>query len=238
VIDYGKIYGDWAIRGHFEIDPLKTALLVIDMQKCFCDPTVGFLKAYLSILPLDISYYVERLHSVTIPSIKRLLALFREKGLRIIHISTGAETDDMGDLPPATRRMVGEMERLSKLKVNYFRWAAEGQFLQDLAPRKGELVINKLSGSAFNSTNIDFVLHNMGIKYLVLTGVATHGCVSATGLDAGDRGYSTILVDDACATWTHELHESATGIYKVHWGKLYRSNELIDEIEAKCVSPS
>jgi nicotinamidase-related amidase len=70
-------------------------------------------------------------------------------------------------------------------------------------------VLPKSSSGVFNSTVIDYVLRNMGIRYLVVAGVVTDQCVDMAVRDAADRGYLVSLPEDACATYTQERHDAA-----------------------------
>ena len=79
----------------------------------------------------------------------------------------------------------------------------------EIAPGADDIVIPKTSSGVFNSTNIDYVLRNLGIHYLVISGVVTDQCVDMAVRDAADRGYLVTLVHDACATYTPERHEAA-----------------------------
>jgi len=64
----------------------------------------------------------------------------------------------------------------------------EAAFIPEVVPQGDEVVIAKISSSPFNSTNIDFVLRNLGVVHIVLAGVMTNGCVESTARDAADRG--------------------------------------------------
>jgi nicotinamidase-related amidase len=50
--------------------------------------------------------------------------------------------------------------------------------IETLAPLDDEIVIPKTASSVFNSTNIDCVLRNLGVRYLILCGVLTDQCVA------------------------------------------------------------
>ena len=64
--------------------------------------------------------------------------------------------------------------------------------------RRDEIVIPKTSSSLFNSTNIDYLLRNIGIEDLVVTGFLTDQCIDHTVKDAADRGYYVTCLTDAC----------------------------------------
>ena len=69
-----------------------------------------------------------------------------------------------------------------------------------IAPGEDEIVIPKTSSSVFVSTNIDYVLRNLGTRYLILSGVVTDQCIESAVRDACDLGYLVTVVTDACTT--------------------------------------
>jgi nicotinamidase-related amidase len=76
------------------------------------------------------------------------------------------------------------------------------------------IFFQKTANGVFNSTNIDYILQNIGIKYLVVTGILTDHCISLAVKDAADRGYLVTCVNDACAAESKECHEAAIQVLK------------------------
>ena len=109
----------------------------------------------------------------------------------------------------------------------------EHGILEEVKPKAGELVINKTSSGAFNSTAIDQTLRNTGIDSLVITGVATHACVETTARDAADRGYNCVLVDDACAAFTEDYHYATLRVFSMHFGKVQTTKEIITYLKER-----
>ncbi|ESQ90994.1 cysteine hydrolase family protein [Asticcacaulis benevestitus] len=83
-------------------------------------------------------------------------------------------------------------------------------FIPDLAPQPGEIVIGKRNSSAFGGTNLAEVLRATGRKELILAGFMTHNCVTATARSAEDHGLRTTIV--AAATASRDLPDSLTGV--------------------------
>ena len=77
----------------------------------------------------------------------------------------------------------------------------------EVAPQGDELVVSKVTSSVFNSTNIDRLLRNLGIRNLIIAGVVTNGCVESTTRSAAELDYGTIVVEDATAAMAPQLHE-------------------------------
>jgi nicotinamidase-related amidase len=74
-------------------------------------------------------------------------------------------------------------------------------FKREVAPMPGELVVPKRTNSAFIGTDSEAQLRRRGIDRLLITGVATNNSVEATVRMAGNLGFETYLVDDACFTY-------------------------------------
>jgi nicotinamidase-related amidase len=83
------------------------------------------------------------------------------------------------------------------------------QVIAEVAPVGDEIVLPKTSSGVFNSTNIDYVLRNLGVEYLIVAGVFTDQCVDMAVRDAADRGYMVTLIEDGCAGSTMEKHAHA-----------------------------
>ena len=81
------------------------------------------------------------------------------------------------------------------------------EIIHELAPIAGEVVIDKPGRSALAHTDFEHVLRIKGIRNLVFAGVTTDVCVSSTMREANDRGFDCMLVADATAAATKDLHE-------------------------------
>ena len=97
--------------------------------------------------------------------------------------------------------------KLSDFFVGKGSW--EAKVLDVVAPADDDIVLPKTSSGVFNSTNIEYLLRNMGIETLVVTGFLTDQCVDHTIRDAADRGFYPICVADACASHSQARHDNA-----------------------------
>jgi len=79
--------------------------------------------------------------------------------------------------------------------------------VDELAPAGDEIVFPKTSSSVFISTNIDYVLRNLGTKYVIIAGCLTDQCVDSAVRDACDLGYLVTVPTDACVTQSAERHD-------------------------------
>jgi nicotinamidase-related amidase len=101
--------------------------------------------------------------------------------------------------------------------------------LDALAPGDDEIVLPKTSSGVFNSTNIEYVLRNIGIETLIVTGFLTDQCVDITIRDAADRGFYPICVADGCATHSQARHDNALAAFGGYC-RTMTTAELLGEI--------
>ena len=84
-------------------------------------------------------------------------------------------------------------------------------------------------GGVFTSTNLEYILRNMGITGLFVCGVYTNECVSTTVRDASDRGFYTTLINDGCATVTPELHNATIRTLKDRYCRVLTADQAVKE---------
>jgi len=208
------------------IDPRKTALLVIDMQRYFVSPHYPLMQTFEKLEPGVTGPYCERVNATVIPSIKRLQNCFRAQHLPIIYTAIGTCTNDGRDL----NQMWKDLDQLSLNVIGKRMFPRVGdpswQIDDSLEPFADELVINKTSSGTLNSTMLDQTLRNMGIESLVVSGVTTDVCVETTARDAADRGFQVIIVEDACTAFSETLHRSALQAFSLAFGRVRKTEEV------------
>lgn len=178
-----------------DYDLRHTALLFVDMQKIYCDVRID--PDYPELAPA--TYYAQRLRKLVVPQQVELLQAARQSGIQVLHTIIQALTEDCRD--------VSLDHRLSNLLVP--KSHPLGGPIDALKPIENEIVLPKTSSGVFNSTNIDYVLRNLGIRYLIVSGVITDQCVDMAVRDAADRGYLVSMPEDASATYSQERHDTA-----------------------------
>jgi nicotinamidase-related amidase len=218
-------------RPYFRIDTDTCALLIIDMQHWAVHPEYGLAKVVHRDYPEIAQYFFSRLRNLVIPNNRRLLDFFRHNDLRTIHLTVGPELADGSDLSPIIKRRAAQREASGQPSIVFCKGTLEHSVIEELKPQEGDMVINKTSFGAFNSTGIDRLLTNMGMETLVITGVATDVCVETTARDAADRGYNCVLVEDACATFDEASHEAALSAFAKAFGMVKSTSEVIAELE-------
>ncbi len=175
-------------RGH-------VALLLVDMQRIWLEP--GLDPGHPDWGPDH--YFYRQTREVVIPNQIRLLAAARAAGVEVLHTIIQSLTEDGRD------RSLDH--KLTPIHIPPS--LAEGLPPKELGPVGDEIMLPKTSSGIFNSTNVDYVLRNLGIRQLVVAGVLTDQCVDMTVRDGADRGYLVTCVSDACAAPTQARHDIA-----------------------------
>jgi nicotinamidase-related amidase len=206
----------------FEIVAARTALLTIDMQYLDAHPDYGIGRRVRDAGHFDLleDYYAMAAEAVSRTA--RLQAAARTAGLELIHVRIRPHTEDARECPPVTRVR----------KVRYPASSRESDFLDEVAPREGEIALTKITSSAFLSTDLALILHNLDIDTVLTCGVVTNGCVESTVRDGRDLGFKMIVVEDCCASWTRELHERSLRYLAVSFGNVRGAEDIIGQLSA------
>jgi nicotinamidase-related amidase len=217
----------------FELEPDKTALMVVDVQRHAADPTVGVSLLLKDRYPEIADYYLNRLEQTTLPAIHRLLGFFRENDLRVFFFAIGPWFEDRSDLTKRQRQREVDIGSATGHQILFPYGHPVYELLPELERGEDELLFHKNSVSAFTSTGLDRVLRNLGIEYLIFTGLATQACVETTARDAVDRGYNSVLVDDACITFTQAAHDATLLNFSISYGRVDDTDSVIAELTGK-----
>jgi biuret amidohydrolase len=191
-IDAIPLAGDVSFRQR-AVEPDKTALLVIDLQKG------EYSAEKLANVDPGHRYLLERIRDVVIPNGQKLLAACRAAGVEVIYTVVECLTLDGRD-------------RSLDYKVSgifFAKGSKDAEVLDELKPLENEIIIPKTSSSLFNSTNFEYVLRNLGIEYVMVMGIVTDQCVETAVRDGCDRGFLMTLIDDACATFSDQRQKES-----------------------------
>jgi nicotinamidase-related amidase len=222
---------DWPrALASFRLRPGRTALLVIDVQRYCADPAIGLAAEVAARHEGYAAYAFPRLRDTVLPNIRALLEHFRSRGERVIFFTVGPQCPDGADY--RLSRRVADLDRqASRGTPTIFPVGSPGHaIMDDVAPRPGEIVINKRTSSAFASTGIDHLLRGLGITDLVCTGMTTEACVESTARSAADRGYNVLLVDDACQTWERSAHDATLRTFARNFGRVSTAAGVVAEL--------
>lgn len=217
----------------FTLDPARTALLVIDMQRDFLLPG-GFGES----LGNDVGRLLE-----VVPPLAALIAAAREAGVMVIHTREG-HSPDLSDCPPAKLTRGAPSHRIGDAG-KYGRILIRGEYghdiVDELAPIDGEVVIDKPGKGAFYATELSDVLTGAGITSLLVTGVTTEVCVHTTTREANDRGYECLVVSDCCGSYFADFHRVGLEMIKAQggiFGWVADSAAVIPVLRQLATSPS
>lgn len=204
------------------IEPARTALLSIDMQNMEVGPHLRERARQPGTPEREKSYFFERVETVVIPAQRRLLAAARAAGIEVMFTVIESLTLDGRD-----RSLDHKISRIHAPKGSW-----EAKVIDEVAPAGDEIVIPKTASGVFNATNIEYVLRNLGIEYLVVFGVLTDQCVESAIRDAADRGFLVTQIEDGCATYSEERHRRSIEAMDGHYARLRSADQFIAEIQS------
>jgi len=181
-----------------EIEPARTAVLFVDVQNYNCTWEGGeYLRLGAAEREQKYGYFFRTLRESALPNMVRLRGACRAAGIEVTYTVIESLTADGRD-------------RSLDYKITGFnvpKGSHDSKVVDELAPGADEIVFPKTSSSVFISTNIDYVLRNLGTRYLIIAGCLTDQCIDSAVRDACDLGYLVTVPTDACLTLTPERHE-------------------------------
>lgn len=137
---------------------------------------------------------------------RKLLNEFRKRDLPVIHVRHESLGPEAGFFLPNTHG--------AAIHSNVDPWA-------------GETVILKHQLSSFIDTGFEEVLINLGIKHLVICGMQTNYCVRMTTLDALQKGFKVIVIEDSVTARNIEVHQEALKEMAENQGQIMKTEKLI-----------
>ena len=187
------------------LDPKTTALIVIDLQQAIVRMPVA-----------------PRSSAEVVTNAKRLVDAFRAAGATVVLVHV-AFSKDLGDrLMP----VADSAPPITAIPPDF------GDFVPEIAPREGDLVITKRQWGAFYGTDLDLQLRRRGIRTLVLCGISTNFGVESTARAAFEHGYDQVLVEDAMAGPSAEAHQLAVSVVFPRMGLVRETGEVVGAMGA------
>jgi ureidoacrylate peracid hydrolase len=184
------------------IVPRRSALLYIDVQNYNARADGGEYQDE-GLTPEQAeekyAYFFKRLEEIVIPNMQRLQKTCRSQGIEVLYTTIESLTQDGRD-------------RSLDYKITGFnvpKGCRDAQVLDAIKPLDDEMQFPKTSSSVFISTNLHYILGNLGVDFLIVSGLLTDQCISTAVRDACDLGYLITLVTDACATYSRQRHDTS-----------------------------
>lgn len=190
----------------YAFDPAHTALVIIDMQRDFIEPG-GFGES----LGNDVA-----LLAAIVPACQAVLQAWRDVGGLVVH-TREAHRPDLSDCPPAKRQRgnpalrIGDEGPMGRILVS---GEPGNQIIAELAPRPGEIVLDKPGKGAFYATPLHELLQRANITHLVFMGVTTEVCVQTSMREANDRGYDCLLLEDCTESYFPQFKAAAVDMLR------------------------
>ena len=196
-----------------ELDRDRTALLVIDIQNTYLEAK-STAEENARWQP-----FFDRMNGTVIPNTAKLIDWARTEGIEVMFVRIACQTQD------------GRDRSLSQKKpgFNYLlmpRDREDSQIVDALAPQGDEIVVTKTTDSALTGTNLRLMLRNIGITHVIAAGIFTDQCVSSTVRSLADESFEVLVVHDACAAATDELHRQELEIINMIYCHVVGSDDL------------
>ncbi|HAE92148.1 MAG TPA: cysteine hydrolase [Tissierella sp.] len=211
--------------GEIVIEPKKTALLIVDMQKVFVTrPFAENLNETELVNLKRWEPFYDKIEEVVIPNNKKILERFRSKGMEVIFAKIQCHKKNGND-----RSLVQKATGFNELLLPI--GAEDGEIISELSPIDDEIVITKTTDSAITGSNLRLILHNMGIDTVVVTGVFTDQCVSGTVRSLADESFNVWLIEDACMAATEKIQQNELEILNNIYCHVINTDELLEVIK-------
>jgi len=174
-----------------KVEASHTAMLIVDVQRDFCAPEGAFAQLGRDLTRID----------SMLPRLQGLVASARQADVMLIFLR-------YTQTPLTESEVHLEQRSRGRADIPYCREGSPGAEFYSVLPEQGDAVVTKHRYSGFIHTDLDVILRSRGIRTLVMTGVATNGCVEATARDGFMHDYYIVFVDDCAATYIEELHQA------------------------------
>ena len=160
----------------------KAAVVAVDLHRGHLDPEV----ATMPVPPAQGAALLER----TIPAFKAL----RAAGLPIIHVVT--EYRDPGEIKSNPFWVSRQSPTRAKAMEHNLAGSPGLEIMPGLFAEGDRIVSGKKRYSAFLHTDLEFLLHSMGVRTVFLAGVNTNSCILSTAFEAVNRDFSVVVLED------------------------------------------
>lgn len=191
------------------------ALLVVDVQRSFGDPTM--------LEPYGLAPEAAAAVAAAVERSGELVAAARAAGVPVFWIELG--TDPAAPWRASSWLRVGDLDApLSPDEPCVIGTPGAEWYL--LEPATGESRTRKTGYSGFLGTDLAAELRRRGIRWVSIVGLTTECCIAATATDAVQLGWPVLIADDATAAYDVALHEHALAQLALNVAVIGSSAEL------------
>ncbi|NNM71439.1 cysteine hydrolase family protein [Enterovirga aerilata] len=173
---------------------MSVLLLLVDVQRAFCDPGGSMALQGRSI---------EDMHRAA-ANCGRLAAEARRREVPVVWTRM-VYRPDYSDGGRLVNELRPNLKRIGALRAG--TPDIEISPAAGLAP--GDIVIDKTRYSSLIGTDLERMLRARGVERVIVGGVTTSMCVETTVRDLGQRDFETIVVRDACGDFAADRHEAS-----------------------------
>src|SRR6266568_5398608 len=200
-----------------DLNPAKTALVVVDMQNAFMLPGVAH-----ALCPM-----AEKI----VPNINRLAEAVRATGGTVVWIKTTFRDEALQNWSTYFEMVTPQQgaKRIAALTAG-----SKGHELWPvLDVRADDLIVEKNRFSAFieGSSNLAELLRSRGLATILVTGTVTNVCCESTARDAMMLNFKTVMVTDANAAVTDEDHNASLCAFYLTFGDIMSTDMLVSCLE-------
>jgi ureidoacrylate peracid hydrolase len=172
-----------------------------------------------------------------VPNVNRLASALRQSGGRVIWIQMEASQESLTEW-----RNFHELFRPEgrEYRLNTLGKEGEGHRLWaelEIDPSDDVVLKRRYSAMIQGSSDLEDVLRRNNVETVLVAGVATNVCCESTARDAMMRGFRTVMVSDANASFTEAEHEAALLNFITYFGDVQSTDEVLD-ILAESAEPS
>jgi nicotinamidase-related amidase len=198
------------------LDPATTALLICDLQNDFIHRNGAYARGGQSAPEI-----------AALPArIRPLLNALKAKGGMVI-ATQFTLVPGRGGEPLISPHLKQLRPFLAKGDFAPASWG--NATVDELQPV--DVAIEKVAYSAFYMTRLEWVIRKLGITRLLACGIVTNGGVASTVRDAHVRDIETIVLEDGCAAFSPQVHETAINALRPV-GRVATIAEMLAEVQA------
>lgn len=188
------------------IDPARSSLVVVDMQKAF--------------LEADGVMFVPQAREI-IPAVRSTVEFCRAQGIEIVWTRMSHEGMACGAYPEL---FPGHF--LADGTPRLCRGSRDFEIVDELQPALHDVIIDKLTYSSFGRTDLESILRRDGRDTVIIVGIATNVCVESTAREAFALGFRVVVLSDAVATGNAEAHAASLKTLSLAFGWVITTAQL------------